>query len=658
MAAYKSAIKKVHGLCPTCGNLDLEQVLMMNPTFEGSLILNLGPACGKWVVNSCQVCDLLAAMRPPLTILGEEMEPLALYAFGQSRYLWPISSSGVLLAVLPIQDRGIYAQKSSINTIETASFLCPVNPTGSIHNGATMKARFIAQTNIDYSIIQNWIRTCNSKHGPACYPPIMKFHTQPIFIDCTRRLIMLGPVRGGYVALSYVWGNVPVAGDFKPGSILPEALPDTIEDAITVTKKLGYRHLWVDRYCIQQGRKKKKMHQIQHMDLIYQHAEVVIIAASGKDPTSGLPGVSKKPRIYQPGATIGNHVLASTMRRPGQLIASSTWATRAWTYQEGLLARRRLVFTEEQVYFECSSMNHREAVDLEVDATELAHFGPRPGLHSRGEGGRAILQTIAAFTALKLTHESDIHNAFMGILKAYMRADPPIPSYWGVPILPLTFESTGDTLNATQGFLSGLCWQSESPGRRRPGFPSWSWLGWTGKVSSDSREYIVGANIAYPFDIAVYVSSEGAFVPWQTMWMSTYNPHTIRRDPSHRIFIAAWTIEVRLVHTSFISLESKNVAPGFYAYPDGAIPSTSYRLASMSQEAETDAELADGRPQGVYLGILLVRGDQGAEEMFVLIVRKAGDCYERIGSVQFPTMDLLTQISWSTGKKKQVIELG
>jgi hypothetical protein len=78
----------------------------------------------------------------------------------------------------------------------------------------------------------------------------------------------------------------------------------------------------------------------------------------------------------------------------------------------------------------------------------------------------------------------------------------------------------------------------------------------------------------------------------------------------------------------------------------------------MSQEAETDAELADGRPQGVYLGILLVRGDQGAEEMFVLIVRKAGDCYERIGSVQFPTMDLLTQISWSTGKKKQVIELG
>jgi hypothetical protein len=33
---------------------------------------------------------------------------------------------------------------------------------------------------------------------------------------------------------------------------LPTKLPRTIEDAITVTQKLDFRYLWVDRYCINQ----------------------------------------------------------------------------------------------------------------------------------------------------------------------------------------------------------------------------------------------------------------------------------------------------------------------------------------------------------------------------------------------------------------------
>lgn len=292
-------------------------------------------------------------MRPPL-LLGEEMEPLALYAFRQSRYLWPIESRGVLLAVLPTRDAGIDAQQSSGNPVETGSFLCPVQPAGSIQNGGKMKGRLIKRYDIEFSVLRNWITTCQQQHDDSCCPPTTQFRHRPRFVDCMTRITKDGPVDGGYVALSYVCGNVPIAGDIIDGSALRENLPATIEDAITVTEKLGYRYLWIDRYCIQQD-EEEKMRQIQQMDLIYQLAEVVIIAAFGHDPTSGLPGVRKTPRVYQPRATIGSHVLASTMRRPGLVIASSTWTTRAWTYQEALLARRRLVFMEEQVYFECWS---------------------------------------------------------------------------------------------------------------------------------------------------------------------------------------------------------------------------------------------------------------------------------------------------------------
>jgi len=184
-------------------------------------------------------------MRPPL-LLGEEMEPLALYAFRQSRYLWPVESRGVLLAVLPTRDAGIDAQQSSNNPVETGSFLCPIQPARSIQNGGKMKGRLIKRYDIEFSALRNWITTCQQQHDHSCCPPTTQFRHRPKFVDCMTRIIKDGPVDGGYVALSYVYGNVPIAGDIIDGSALRENLPATIEDAITVTEKLGYRYLWIE----------------------------------------------------------------------------------------------------------------------------------------------------------------------------------------------------------------------------------------------------------------------------------------------------------------------------------------------------------------------------------------------------------------------------
>jgi hypothetical protein len=79
---------------------------------------------------------------------------------------------------------------------------------------------------------------------------------------------------------------------FRVGSALPKNLPYTIADAITLTRLLGYRHLWIDEYCIDKGSSRHKMEQINRMDEIYKGADLTIVAAAGKDKAYGLPGVN------------------------------------------------------------------------------------------------------------------------------------------------------------------------------------------------------------------------------------------------------------------------------------------------------------------------------------------------------------------------------
>ena len=64
-----------------------------------------------------------------------------------------------------------------------------------------------------------------------------------------------------------------------------DSTPKVIKDAFLVTKKLGYRYLWVDRYCIVQDDAQEKHQQIKNMGSIYENARVTIVAAAGSDPT-------------------------------------------------------------------------------------------------------------------------------------------------------------------------------------------------------------------------------------------------------------------------------------------------------------------------------------------------------------------------------------
>ncbi|EHK45124.1 hypothetical protein TRIATDRAFT_243270, partial [Trichoderma atroviride IMI 206040] len=212
----------------------------------------------------------------------------------------------------------------------------------------------------------DWICHCRQHHRKTCSSRKDAPAINLRLIDCETLVVEPGRSESSYVALSYVWGSSAVCEQYslRPASggtfALPCVLPAVILDAIAVTKSLGFRYLWVDKFCIDQANSSAKHQQITQMDSVYEKAELTIIAAAGVDETYGLPGAGSKPRSTQPFARVGGLTVLSTMRDAQDSIRSSKWFTRGWTFQEALLTRRRLVFTEEQVYFECGAMSCSE----------------------------------------------------------------------------------------------------------------------------------------------------------------------------------------------------------------------------------------------------------------------------------------------------------
>ncbi|PVH70734.1 heterokaryon incompatibility, partial [Cadophora sp. DSE1049] len=165
-----------------------------------------------------------------------------------------------------------------------------------------------------------------------------------------------------YTALSYVWRSserVPATSVNNVERSVLTGCPKVITDSVETVLKLGFRYLWVDRLCIYQLDEEERHAQIGQMDLIYAKAQLTIIAAT-TDPDVGLPGVAGSRRKQQPNVNIGDITIASTLSHPQIIMAKSKRVTRGWTYQEGLLSRHRLIFTDEQVLFKCHGMHCTE----------------------------------------------------------------------------------------------------------------------------------------------------------------------------------------------------------------------------------------------------------------------------------------------------------
>lgn len=221
------------------------------------------------------------------------------------------------------------------------------------------------------------------------------------------------------------------------------------------------------------------------MDLIYSAAEIAIVSATGSSSSYGLSGAGPTNRTPLKSIKISNSLAFVPIKYAKDCISQSVWATRAWTLQEGLLARRRLVFTPEQIYFECQEMQTAETIsvpfnDVPQSSTLAAgYFFDMGGRHGHDAPYDRISRFLHYYSRRELSYSTDRLNAFLGILNSMK---PAISHVWGLPI------SLGGDIGAKESFVSSLGWEhkwswfkdNETPLKQQLGFPSWSWAAWKG----------------------------------------------------------------------------------------------------------------------------------------------------------------------------------
>ncbi|KAL5317951.1 hypothetical protein ACEPPN_015055 [Leptodophora sp. 'Broadleaf-Isolate-01'] len=441
---------------------------------------------------------------------------------------------------------------------------------------------------VSLKLVRSWLDDmCRKFHCGAC--GVVK-ECEPVergfrLIDCWAKkpAVKYKPWGTTYAALSYVWGTSPAD---------MEDWPRTVLDAVAVTKELGLRYLWVDRLCINQSDNEEKGYLISRMTTIYEAAEFTIVAAAGSGASHGLPGIQNTPRNPQPKYFLDSgSLLLSTFPDPRRDVLESSHWTRGWTYQEGILSKRRIVFTENQVYWECQGMatqeslnmplfltpssddddelrmadfmltgifkndaysggiasNQADMVIMEDDAFRLDYGFPVHQEATTRAQLRSLNEHIRAFSKRNLSYDLDVIPAFSGILGMY-KTNENLSLLHGMPIwygdicgqsgaqvsFALTVTSWYHRAGSShQLFVAESC-------ERRTHLPSWSWAAWKGPMTWRSPpnfehgaflEDLITSNaesLRFLWAADVYLHHPDQQTPIHLRDISTHTPSTTR----------------------------------------------------------------------------------------------------------------------------------
>lgn len=317
------------------------------------------------------------------------------------------------------------------------------------------------------------------------------FRVVDLELGCVREV----PLETQYVALSYVWGQLPM---FKlmtdnlnilmtPGILesIRKDLPKTIHDAIDFVKAVGARFLWVDALCLVQDDATDVSLGVNLMSSIYHDSLFTLVAGSGIHANSGLPGVQPNSRTgsqmivdIAPGLRMtANHSINWHLSR-------SVYNERGWTCQELVLPRRAVIFINNTVYFRCQSANWSEetAADccpcaagdswLDPDDFDISRI-PAP-IEGPEAAWWAYQKLGEDCSRRQLRFDGDALRAVAGIARPLAQCMDTCM----LQGLPLRYLDNALLFMSSTGSM-----------RRRPGFASYSSAGWAGKIMWPRENY-------------------------------------------------------------------------------------------------------------------------------------------------------------------------
>lgn len=347
---------------------------------------------------------------------------------------------------------------------------------------------------------RGWLRDCQETHH-ACEKPSPVFTpTRLLEIDyqgdryhCRLRE---RPFRHTepYAALSYCWGGDQT---FKTtvetrSRYLEEVdatqLPQTLRDAIYVTRQLGLKYIWIDALCIIQDSTADKDFEIGQMAQVYANATITIAATRARAVWEGFLadrtalGVCSSGKVFSLPCQFTGKELGTVTLVPFTFENTDPLDTRGWTFQERVLSPRVLDFGSLRSQYTC-----QKAVGAYTPSDGWSNYpldrAYGPGLDSRvitnllfgayppDEMLTFWMKIVQGFTGRGLTVLGDKLPAIAGMAETFgvYLQDEYCAGIWRRGMPRSLLWTAGTRMQHIAGYLAPRATMEETSA------PSWSW---------------------------------------------------------------------------------------------------------------------------------------------------------------------------------------
>ncbi|KAK7408627.1 hypothetical protein QQX98_009191 [Neonectria punicea] len=259
----------------------------------------------------------------------------------------------------------------------------PGDTLGEIHDICTAQGldKVVAQ-------VKQWLATCTTMHTCSMHqdrvdgPPQLPARVLDVGNTDEPHLCLFVPkegTRAEYISLSYCWGQgaqvklTQATLDEMQTEIQLGLLPQTIQDAVVFTRRLGARYLWVDALCIiQADGTNEEIHvadwqrEAARFGDYYQNALCTLAATSSHSVTEGLflPSIDllypKYVSTQQDPVNASVDIWIPFVDVTKPLISRSPLYRRGWAIQERILSPRIVHFTRRYRIWECAELTVSE----------------------------------------------------------------------------------------------------------------------------------------------------------------------------------------------------------------------------------------------------------------------------------------------------------
>ncbi|KAF2688472.1 HET-domain-containing protein [Lentithecium fluviatile CBS 122367] len=510
---------------PEAKRLDEQWNFEVDNQFAASIISAYKASAGSRVPDACptsQLCDRCRSMREELWRPGFNViyDTAGLAARAEARVchlcrlLWRTCQKfGVAAYPTAKFDREL-----SLLKLNGGSF-----PALSVFRSSDLQTRAADGIQIGFSelaeagspahikVLSQWLDECNKDetHSSCWSLKSGRYANSEALTRMPTRLIDVGSIgekrvrlhqtaagdSGNWIALSHQWGPPPyfstnrqnleahmVGMEFK-------LLPPTFRDAVTLTRALGLKYLWIDSICIIQGKDGDFNEESKRMEDVYSGAYCVVAASRALCHNAGFLQ-SRRPRDFV-ALCQGNEApfyISEMIDDFQSHVLNGALNSRGWVMQEHALARRTIFFTEHQTYWECGGGVRCETM-TKLNNNLAASLGDPdfPSILNEAEQGERILRyqkLYHDYSRLGLSNDYDRPTAIAGLQRRLLRA---LDAKGGFGM----FDE-----GAARGLLCrSLLWRrgSDMPKQslKRIKFPadrvisavpSWSWMAYTGGI--------------------------------------------------------------------------------------------------------------------------------------------------------------------------------